>query len=201
MTEDELALDTRDHAIIAAVRGLDEPGAPDWAALEASIQAATTRAPRHRARYAIGAAVGVAALAAALAFYLGRSDGGLHLPALAIVAPPGPPDTARPDEARPDETLPDEARPDEALPDEARPDEARPDEVATVDDDGDLGAMGEIDDALIDRVIALEPVDDDVSNEADDLPAVGAAWTAWLDDFSDDDLELAMRWLDTQEAT
>ena len=185
MTEDELALDTRDHAIIAAVRGLDEPGAPDWAALEASIQAATTRAPRHRARYAIGAAVGVAALAAALAFYLGRSDGGLHLPALAIVAPPGPPDTARPDEARPDEvaTVDDDG------------------EVATVDDDGDLGAMGEIDDALIDRVIALEPVDDDVSNEADDLPAVGAAWTAWLDDFSDDDLELAMRWLDTQEAT
>gem|GEM_PF-5246844 len=199
MTEDELALDTRDHAIIAAVRGLDEPGAPDWAALEASIQAATTRAPRHRARYAIGAAVGVAALAAALAFYLGRSDGGLHLPALAIVAPPGPPDTARPDEARPDE-LPDETRPDEARPDEvATVDDDG--EVATVDDDGDLGAMGEIDDALIDRVIALEPVDDDVSNEADDLPAVGAAWTAWLDDFSDDDLELAMRWLDTQEAT
>ncbi len=180
MTDEELELDERDHAVVAAVRALGTPGgAPDWAALEASIQAATTRAPRGRRRYLVGAAIGVAALAAGLAFYLTRPTGPLALPSVSIVAP---------------------------AVDDAQLDDEPLDEIAVDDDDGDeldsdLGAMGAIDDALADEVIELEAAADDLADESDDLPVIGAAWTAWLDDFSDDDLDRAMQWLDTQEAT
>lgn len=183
MTDDELELselpelDGRDHAVVAAVRALGTPGgAPDWAALEASIQAATTRAPRHRRRYLLGAAIGVAALAAGVAIYLARPTGHLELPSVAatITVPAVEPDVI---------------------------DEPLDDDALALDDDSDLGAMGTIDDALADEVIALEAAADDAAGESDDLPAIGAAWTAWLDDFSEDDLDLALRWLDTQEAT
>lgn len=180
-------LDARDHAIIAAVRGLDRSGAPDWAALEASIQAATTRAPRRRRGALIGGALVVAALAAALALYLARP--GAHRPwTVAMPTPPAP--TAVPSDDPGDDG-------------DLRDDEVAPDEVAlaAADDDGDLGAMGAIDDALVDEVLELEAAADDTAGETDDLPAIGAAWTAWIDDFSEDDLDDALRWLDTREAT
>lgn len=167
-------LDDRDHALIAAVRGLEPSGrAPDWAALEASIQAATTRAPR-RGRYLVGAALGALAVAAAVALWLARPAATRPFPTL-VIAPPAP--------------VPAEVDVE---------DDAAEDELAA--DDSDLGAMGAIDDDLVDEVLELEEVADE-ARETEDLPAVGAAWTAWIDDFSDDDLDEALRWLDTQEAT
>lgn len=197
MSADELPeLEPEDHAMIAAVRGLDRGGAPDWAALEARIQAATTRAPRRR-RVWVAGAIGAAALAAGLAIWLARPRGEIVDAIRSVRAPEAAPAAIEP-----------------AVP---APIEDGEESLATADDldgdlgeddlggdlgggDTDLGAMPAVDDALVERVLALEAEADAVAGEADDLPAIGAAWTAVLDDLSEDDLDQALRWLDEQEA-
>lgn len=174
------------RATVAEVRGLPTDGtAPAWPVLEARIFAATTRSPRARWPWLAGGAAALA-LAAAIALWV-RPGGHAPLPFVAIAVPPPAPAPVSPDEVAP--TTPD-------------------DDVATIDDDddddhddddaSDLDGLGAIDDALVDEVIALDAADDDRGD--DDLPAIGATWTGWLDDFSDAELDRALAWLDTEEA-
>lgn len=81
---------------------------------------------------------------------------------------------------------------DDAVTDEAAVDAL----LAPVDE---LSGMGAIDDVLIDEVAAHDGVDDERLD--DDLPAIGATWTVWLDGLSDDELDRALRWLEHEEAT
>jgi hypothetical protein len=54
-----------------------------------------------------------------------------------------------------------------------------------------------VDAELLDELSARE---DEELDSDDELPAIGATWTSWLDEFSDAQLDRALVWLDTEEA-
>ena len=163
-----------DAATVATVRA-HAPTAtpPDWHALtERIVQATTAR----RRTWPWLAGVALAAAAAALVWMAVRPRPvPLGLTSSALVAPAPAPSPVEPNELVDD---------DLAIAD-----------AVVDDDDSDLGGMGSIDDALVDLVLAQE----DERND-DDLPAVGATWTEWIDGYSDDELERALAWLETEEA-
>ncbi|MBL8623137.1 MAG: hypothetical protein JNK64_17605 [Myxococcales bacterium] len=168
----EAALAEDDGGTVAAVRALPTAGAaPDWRALEERIFAATTRAPARRRPWLYAGVVLAAAAAVALAV---RPHAGRWswpvVPLPSIAVAPTPAPTPVDDD----------------------------DPALAMDDDpaSDLDGLGPIDDALIDEVIAFDDEDDG----DDELPALGATWTGWIDDFSDDELDRALAWLDAQEA-
>ena len=169
--EAAVAADEPDDAIVARVRASAPAVAPpDWNALAASIAAATTRAPRRRWPLAVG---GLAlAVAAAAAVVVVRTPGvPLAWTAVAPTSEPAP--------------VVDVAVDGDVAPSELAPDEAP----------SDLAGMGAIDDELIDAVLAA-----DDERQGDDLPAVGATWTGWVDTFSDVELVRALAWLDSEVA-
>lgn len=184
--EAAVATDEPDPATVALVRASAPAVAPpDWNALAASIAAATTRAPRRRWPLAVG---GLAlAVAAAAAVVVVRTPG---VPlAWTAVAPTDEP-TREPVPAVDVAVDGDSAVDGDRAPSEFAPDgEFDPAGMA------DLAGMGAIDDELIDAVLAA-----DDERLDDDLPAVGATWTGWVDAFSDDELDRALAWLDSEEA-
>ncbi len=168
----EAALADDDGGTVAAVRALPTAGAaPDWRALEERIFAATTRAPARRRPWLYAGVVLAAAAAVALAV---RPHAGRWswpvVPLPSVAVTPPPAPTPIVDD----------------------------DPGLAIDDDpaSDLDGLGQIDVALIDEVIAFD--DEDGGDDA--LPALGATWTGWIDEFSDDELDRALAWLDAQEA-
>jgi hypothetical protein len=184
--EAAMATDEPDPATVALVRASAPAVAPpDWNALAASIAAATTRAPRRRWPLAVG---GLALAVAAAA-------------AVVVVRTPGVPlawTAVAPTDERTDEPVPavDVAVDgDSAVDGDRAPSEFAPDGEFDPAGMADLAGMGAIDDELIDAVLAA-----DDERLDDDLPAVGATWTGWVDAFSDDELDRALAWLDSEEA-
>ncbi|MEZ4398871.1 MAG: hypothetical protein R3B06_02570 [Kofleriaceae bacterium] len=161
-----------DAPLVAEVRALPGAGAPDWAKLEAAILDATTRARRRRWPWLVGGAT-LAAAAAVLLLVAPRATVPLEWPAALVVAPAPPAPVALTPIDLDDEPA------EGGLPD-------------------DLGGLGAADAALLDELAQLDDADLRLD---DDLPAVGATWTGWLDTLTDAELERALAWLDEKDAT
>lgn len=178
------------RAMLTEVRGHGDVAdhGPDWSALEATIRAAVTPAPRQVSRWIAGAGLALAA-AAAVALWTQRRGGDGLDPAQMVAAAI--------------------ARLPEVAPIERAPVAPAAEDVAIVDEDVDgedaeLAAIGlddpaDEDEAIDDEVLIGRALEAVPVAEIEDgmLPGLD---TAWVEDLSDVEVAQALRWLEQQGA-